>query len=95
MGYKIIYGDEPRHPCGIKWGSVRLRSLIAICLLVFSLSVRLLWHDGAEILCQLLLPGEQAIAEQAFLELVSDLRAGDGAKEALTVFCRTILNETY
>ena len=94
MGYRIVYGPtEDRHHEAVE-GSFRLRTMIAAILVVFSLIVRLTWQEGTDMLREYLLPGEQTLTQEAFSELVVDLREGEHLKDALTVFCQTILDES-
>lgn len=87
MGYRIVYGGEP--PTGRK---SRLRLWTAVCLLVFVTAVRLAWPEGTEQLRQVLVPGEETAA--AFSEMVENVGAGQGMGEALTAFCRTVVESS-
>lgn len=93
MGYCIVYGHEPKQKSGHKRNDLRFRTLIAASILLFSLIVRLTWEDGAEKMRQILLPGPLSAAEQAFSELIADVREGERVSDALTVFCKEILDE--
>jgi len=94
MGYRIDYGTVKCTPEPVRKGSGRLRVMIAMMLLAFSLTVRLTWQEGAVVLQKILLPGELTVAQQAFSELVYDLRKGQNFTDALTGFCYMIFNET-
>ena len=94
MGYQIVYGPtEDMHTKSVR-SSVRFRTMVAAALVLFALTVRLTWQEGADILREYLIPGERTLTQQAFLELVVDLRQGEFLKDALTVFCQRILNES-
>lgn len=92
MGYKIIYSGEPvmKKP---RNSNIRLRTLTALCLLVFALTVRLTWREGTEKLKQFLLPTELTVAEAAFSEMVSGIQHGADIPDAIRTFCITVLNE--
>lgn len=93
MGYRIVYGEPIESAFRRTCSNGRLRTMIAALFLLFSLVVRLTWQDGAEIMREYLLPGDLTVTELAFSEMISDLQNGDPVADAVTVFCRTILNE--
>lgn len=94
MGYRIVYGPTENGHREAARGSTRLRTMVAVILVLFSLTVRLTWQEGTDILREYLLPGEQTLTQEAFSGLVVDLRKGEHLKDALTVFCETIFNES-
>lgn len=87
MGYRIVYGGEPQFR-----QKSRLRLWTAVCLLIFVTAVRLAWPEGTEYLRQVLVPGEETAL--AFAEMVEHVGAGQGMGEALTVFCRTVVESS-
>lgn len=92
MSYRVIYGAEQviqKH----KKKSARFRILIALSILIFAWTVRLLWPEGREMLAMYLLPGEPTLTEAAFSNLLENLRHGFGMADSLTVFCREVLYE--
>ena len=92
MAYRVVYGPMPK--AAPKGRSLpRVRVLTAAWLLVFSLGVRQLWPEGREVLRQLLLPGEQTAAQTAFDGMLEELRAGETLGEAVTAFCRQIVQD--
>lgn len=93
MGYRIVYGTQREQESQKTGGTGRVRTMIAAAFLIFSLIVRLTWQEGSEIMRQFLLPGDLSVAEQAFSEMISDLREGEPVADAFTVFCRVILDE--
>lgn len=93
MGYRIVYGPQPEPESRKAGGTVRLRTMIAAAFLIFSLVVRLTWNEGSEIMRQILLPGDLSVTEQAFSEMITDLREGESVADAFTVFCRAVLDE--
>ena len=84
MGYRIVYGEEPT----LRRKS-RLGLWTAAFLLFFVTAVRLAWPSGAEQLRTVLEPGGETVA--AFSEMVANVGAGQGMGEAVTVFCRTVV----
>lgn len=94
MGYRIVYGPTEERFHKAAGGSVRLRTMVAVILVLFSLTVRFTWQEGTDILREYLLPGEQTLTQAAFSELVVDLREGEHLKDALTAFCQRILDES-
>lgn len=93
MGYRIVYGPEIKAQPQRTGSSARLRTMIAAAFLLFSIIVRLTWQEGTEIMRQALLPGDLTVTEQAFSEMITDLRQGEPVADAVTVFCRTVLDE--
>lgn len=94
MGYRIVYGGpEPKSRIRTST-TARLRTLLAAVFLFFCLTVRLLWPEGTTQLRSTFLPGDLSVTEEAFSELVADLRDGHTLGDTLTVFCRKIIHET-
>lgn len=91
MGYRIEYGPMPKIMKQPKRGMLRLNTMTAVCLLLFILTVKHIWPEGTDILRSYLLPGEPTVTEQAANALISDLRNGESFGNAVTVFCREIL----
>ena len=92
MGYRIVYGKDVPVPQMVKGGGKRLRAMIAIGMLVFSFLVRAYWPEGCQKLCLMVMP-EGASETQAAAEfLLRDLKAGVPVSDALTAFCRQILD---
>lgn len=87
MGYRIVYGEDP-FPKPPQHRS-RLRLLTAAFALAFVVLVRLFWPEGTAILQRTLLPGEEA----AFVQLTEDIRAGEPVGDAVTAFCRSVVEE--
>ena len=88
MGYRVDYGPVRRNRKETGGNVLRIPLYTMLFLLVFILSVNLTWPEGREILRNFLLPGN---SEQAFSELVTDLKSGESFTVAVTVFCRSIL----
>lgn len=91
MSYRIDYStDSPikstRQP------SARLRLLIVAFLMAFFLLFPALYPEGATWLQETLLPWDPTVTEQAFREMISNLQQGEPAGNALSAFCREILD---
>lgn len=93
MGYRIVYpGQVPKR--SVKPGNtLRLRTLIAGALLLFSISVRLLWPEGAQNLRSLIIPTHLSNTELAFSKLIYEIQNGISLDECLVTFCHRIINE--
>lgn len=92
MSYRIEYGTavpERFQPQKVKR---HIRTLTAVCILLFSMAVGKFWPDGRTVLQRFFLPGEPSVTEQAFSELISELRDGTGPEEAVVVFCQKIID---
>lgn len=89
MGYRITYGQnviksklppDRRTVVLRKW----IVSALACLALVLALSSKTVRHY--------LLPGDPVVTERALHELASDLRSGEKVSDAVTAFCREILD---
>ena len=87
MGYRIVYGKDP--VCRNAAGTGRLRVMTAAAMLLFVVLVRCAWPEGREILRDVLIPEERMIA--AFSDMVAQVDNGQGIGEAVTAFCRTVV----
>ena len=86
MGYRIIYGQDPFRK---KPEKSHLGPLSAGFALAFLILVRCFWPQGAAKLRQTLLPGDMA----AFQRMTEEIRAGEPIGDAVTAFCRGIVEE--
>lgn len=91
MGYRIVYGPMPKTVEAGRRCSYRLYWLTALFLMLLVLLVKLYWPEGVQVLRSCLLPGEMTSTEQAVNGLISDLQGGESFGDAVTVFCRQIL----
>lgn len=92
LGYKIVYFGEPVSEKRTG-GNLRLRAMIALCMLIFALTVRLTWTEGTEKLKAFLIPTELTVAQTAFYGMVDGIQSGVEIPDALRTFCITVLNE--
>ena len=92
MSYRIEYGTAV--PLRFQKRRVKghVRSLTALCLLLFALAVGELWPDGRQVLQRVFLPGEPSVTEQAFSSMVSGLTAGVPLEDAVVAFCQQIID---
>ena len=84
MGYRIVYGEEPSFR-----RKSRLGLWTAVFLLIFVTAVRLAWPAGTEQLRTILVPRGETV--EAFSQMVANVGAGQGMGEAVTAFCRTVV----
>ena len=91
MGYRIEYdlGQKKRYIIKFRWE--RAAAMTAGCLALFGLLTNLYWPAGARALREFLIPGDTAVTGQAFEAMVEDIRSGTDISDAVTVFCREIL----
>ena len=92
MSYRIEYGTavpERFQPRKVKR---HIRTLTALCILLFSLAVGKFWPEGRTVLQHVFLPGEPSVTEQAFSEMISELRDGAAPEEAVVVFCQKMID---
>lgn len=92
MGYRIVYGEESLREKPKGMGILRFQLLTAVFAVLFVLSVRIWWNDGAEQLRHWLLPGEPTVTEAAFSGFVEDIQGGMKVGDAVTAFCKEIIS---
>lgn len=92
MGYRIVYGEDPF--VGESAPKSRLRPLTAAFALAFVILVRCTWPQGSQILRQLLLPQTDGTGA-AFQQMAQEIRAGEPVGEAVTAFCRGIVEDAF
>ena len=91
MSYRIEYGSAIPSRYVTKNSCLRLQSMTAVCLLLFSLTVRHFFPEGTEKLRQLLLPGELSVTQEAIETFMCDIRNGEDFTDSLTAFCEYIV----
>lgn len=87
MGYRIVYGEDPFVQIPHQKG--RLRLMTAGFALAFVVLVRCCWPQGADLLRRTLLPEEYG----AFQQMTADIQAGEPIADAVTAFCRSIVED--
>ena len=91
MGYRVEYGPQEKKQESKLWNSLKMQILTTVFLLFFVLGVRGAWPEGTEKLKEFLLPGQPSVTETAFQNLISDLKEGDSIPDAVSTFCREIV----
>ncbi len=92
MSYRIDYHPEEQRkqtPAGFR---VSRFTMTMGCFAVFLVLVHLFWQEGAALLRQLLIPGDPDVTLAAADVLADSLSRGANPGEAITVFCRRILD---
>lgn len=92
LTYRIEYGPPVRRKEAQPKNALRLRGMIAAFLMAFLLLTRLLWPAGTDKLRQMLLPGGNN-TQEAIQEMMEQLREGERVGDAVTAFCRQILED--
>lgn len=90
MGYRVEYrpiGKQRRREKQV----CRLPALTASFLLLFVLLVFSFWPKGAEILKEIVIPGEPRVTVAAMEAFSVQLREGEAVSDAFAAFCQTIL----
>ena len=91
MSYRIQYGPPQKgEPVKgqISKNTVRFIAFAALIAVVLFLLVS---PQGAEAVRGFLLPGDGAVTEAAFSEFVGSIRGGESIGQAITAFCREII----
>lgn len=86
MGYRIEYDSG-----GAKRQEVRKKRFPVVWVLLCAGAAALLIPGVRTAVWHWLLPGDGAMTAQALGELVTDLQTGEPFGEAVTVFCREII----
>lgn len=93
MGYQMIYETYKQPQSAVH--TFRLRTMIAVCFLIFSFIVRTFWGPGVEILREAFIPGDPTATQMAFETFLANLQKGENIQVALEVFCESVLNAGY
>ena len=91
MGYRVEYQMEQTEKTDARPG--RFPVMLGSCLLVFLLLVNGLWPRGAQMLRELLLPGNPAVTVAALEDFAQELKAGEALESALESFCRKVIDD--
>lgn len=92
MGYRIAYesfGEERKCPAYRRRKSAIAAGLLIILLVLGSVSVK---HTGLRWVQDYLLPGDPAVTAAALENFAQDLKEGESVKDAITAFCRQIMD---
>lgn len=90
MGYAIQYDTAATKKYPMKRRNISLKGK-KVCLAVVSIIlIAVLLQFSA--VRRFLLPGDPVVTERAITKMVDELQAGDGLQEAITTFCREVIN---
>ena len=92
MSYRIEYGTAIPRKFRVKRPKSHIRTLTAIGIFLFVLTVRAFWPEGRNYLGTLLLPGKPSATEQAYSDMLSELVRGIPMEEAMVAFCQQIVD---
>lgn len=88
--YRITYDDYPKYRRK-KYFRKIFPSLLPLFLLLL-LAIVLSKTPDREIACELLLPGNPTVTNEAFNQLSYAMSRGEGILDALDAFCETVLS---
>ena len=92
LAYRIEYGTAVPLRFQPKRVKRHIRTLTALCILLFSLAVGKCWPEGKLVLQRFFLPGEPTVTEQAFVEMMGELNNGVALEDAVVAFCQQIID---
>lgn len=87
MGYRVIYFDEN------KKSYVRRIILSVLMFVGFMIWTMYSWHEGRNLLMEVLFPVTGLETETAFRVMIQDLQAGKDMGEAIAVFIHSVFPE--
>lgn len=92
MGYRIVYegGELHRNPNRINW--YRVVAYSCVCLLLFYLLTAAFWPEGVQSLEGWIYPGNVSITKNALKTMSMQIQSGERISDAVTAFCREIIN---
>lgn len=90
MAYRINYGTDASKQHANEGSQLRWQAMTAVFLLLFVLMVKQIWPEGTDKLRDCLLPGGEG-TQAAFQAFAADLHEGETVGEALTAFCRQVI----
>lgn len=91
MGYRITYasfGEENKMPANKRRNSVIAAGILVAALILGAFAVK---HTGLRWVQEYLLPGDPAVTAAALEGFAQDLKEGESIKDAITTFCREIM----
>lgn len=92
MGYRIEYGATMKKIITSNTHKLCTKKMMLLFIpLSLILAVTLLW-GRVEVVRDFIIPGNSAVTEAAVSNLVNDLRAGETFGNAITAFCRVIID---
>ncbi len=90
MSYHVEYNPEfrKRYPAIKKQPNLKLVKRLIFVTLAVVMFYGAVWSGWAKSL----LPGDPDVTISAFSDMVTDVKSGDGVKEAWIAFCRNIID---
>ena len=91
MAYNIRYvsfGEEKKQPKDTQLRNRIVAGLLVVVLLIGAMTIKL---GGLRWVTEYLLPGDPAVTAAALEGMVLDLREGENLYDAVTAFCREIM----
>lgn len=92
MAYRIEYDSRGGKYEIKKDKPSRLPVLAAAAFLLFLLFTFQFWDAGAEVIRDLLIPGDREVTVRAWDHMTDDLRSGAGLQDAFAAFCAEVLD---
>lgn len=89
MSYRIDY-QGPKKVRGAEKRRLGLPALIGLCFLLI-IGAWAVWPEGAAVLKELLIPGDNAVTVGALEEMAAGLGAGESLCAAFSGFCRQVM----
>lgn len=90
MGYRVEY-QPIKKVRGAERIKSRVLSLTALFFLLFCVLVQCFLPRGAELMKEILIPGETAVTAVALDRFAEELKMGGALQEALQHFCQLVL----
>ncbi len=90
-GYCIEYEGANRYPITGK-GQYHIFRGICLTIVGITLAVSLLLPQFNHKVLSFLIPGDDTVTLHALEELTDRLSSGEGTRDALAAFCRTVIN---
>ena len=90
MGYRIDYGLQKKIPISQRRKRGGTGILIGIGAVLAVMALRL--TGFGEVLWHWILPGDPEVTQTALTAMIEDIRNGSELSDAITAFCREILN---
>ena len=91
MGYRIEYGDRAAVRKERKGRSLLTRIVTVACILSLVAGALAVKHAGLTWVTDFLLPGDPAVTAAALENMVESIREGEPWGDAVTAFCREII----
>lgn len=91
MGYRIEYDGRIDKYEVVKKGSHGLFMLSIGAVGLFLIGTLCFWPQGAAVIRDFLIPGENAVTAAAFTAMRNDLRCGANLRDAVYTFCHAVI----